>query len=153
MNHNRKTWAVKMPEADRQKKAKRWIAAIIAHSIGYQGNEQWCRRWGCRRNPRSFDLSKNRAKSLKIWAKTMKMFAKYLKIWTNYLKIRQKWRPMCRITWISFLGSFQKICAKGGNIRTKSCSKTFGKIWAKIFRTPKNLPAPTSMATNASIEQ
>ena len=35
---------------------------------------QWCRRWGCRGCkfiPKSFDLSKIRAKSLKIWAQML----------------------------------------------------------------------------------
>jgi len=61
---------------------------------------QWCRRCGCKRTPKSFDLSKIRAKSLKIrakslkiWAKSMLKFPKYLKIWANYLKIRAKMAP------------------------------------------------------------
>jgi len=38
--------------------------------------KQWC----CGVTPKSFDLSKIRAKSAKIWAKFMKMFPKFLKI-------------------------------------------------------------------------
>jgi len=32
---------------------------------------QWCRSWGCKRTTKSFDLSKIRAKSLKIWAQML----------------------------------------------------------------------------------
>ena len=49
--------------------------------------------------PQSFDLSKIRAKFLKIWAKSVKIFTKSLKIWANSLKIRAKMAPnVCRIT-------------------------------------------------------
>jgi len=43
--------------------------------------EARCR--GCKRTPRSFDLSKIRVKFLKIWAKSLKFQAKYLKIWAK----------------------------------------------------------------------
>jgi len=45
---------------------------------------------GCKRTPKSFDLSTIRAKSVKFWAKSMKLLTKYLKFWGNCLKIRIK---------------------------------------------------------------
>jgi len=39
---------------------------------------QWCRRRGCKRTTKSFDLSKIRAKSLKIWAESLKIWAESL---------------------------------------------------------------------------
>jgi len=48
---------------------------------------------GCKSISKNFELSKIRAKSLKIWAKFLKIPAKYLKIWTNSLKIRAKMEP------------------------------------------------------------
>ena len=62
---------------------------IIADSrqISDQGRrDQWCRRWGCRRckrTPKSFHLSKIRAKILKIRAKFEQ----------NPWESGQKWRP------------------------------------------------------------
>jgi len=32
-------------------------------------------------------------------------------------------------------------------------SGKFGEIWAKIFRTPKNFPAPTTMMTHKILQQ
>ena len=56
----------------------------------------WCRRWGwrgCKCTPKSLDVVKIRAKSLKIrtksteiWEKSVKTLAKSLKMWANYLK-------------------------------------------------------------------
>jgi len=45
--------------------------------------QQWCRRRGCKRTPKSFDL--------------VKTFAKTLKISANSLKIRANWRPRALI--------------------------------------------------------
>jgi len=71
------------------------------------------------------------------------MFAKYLKFRENYPKIQTKMPPdvlapnVGRITWRPFC----MICVEG-----TTHSKSFGQVWgnwAKIFRTPKHLPAPT----------
>jgi len=56
---------------------------------------QWCRRRGCKRTPKSFDLSKIRAKSLKIWAKPLNIWAKFLKTRAEMVPnvvCLQKWR-------------------------------------------------------------
>jgi len=51
-----------------------------------EGKEsKWRRgcRW-CKRNPKNFDLSKIREKSLKIWAKSLRVWAKSLTIWAKW---------------------------------------------------------------------
>ena len=84
---------------------------------------QWCRRRGCRCTPKSFDLVKIRAKSVKT-------FAKYLKIWTKLAP------NVCRCTWRpAFFGghpgrrSFEKCLHK-------KCSKSFGQVWGNWGKNP-----------------
>jgi len=82
----------------------------------------------------------------------LKVFTKSHKIWANFLKIRTKMAPnvVCfEKMALEVISEKVLMIRVGENIRTKSCLKTFcfsgkfGKIRAKIFRTPKNLPAPT----------
>jgi len=63
------------------------IRTITAWNINLDIRTQWRRKRVCMHIPKSFDLSKIREKSVKIWTKSVKMLAKYLKIWANYLKI------------------------------------------------------------------
>jgi len=97
---------------------------------------------------------KIRAKSLKIWAKSLKIrtkllniSAKSLKIWAkmapNVLRLQKMAPNVCRKTsedhvWISHHKTVAKSCAT-------TYWAGFGKIWAKIFCTPKTLLAPTPM--------
>jgi len=37
---------------------------LLSNQSGNEKVSQWCRRWGCKRTPKSFDLTKIRAKSL-----------------------------------------------------------------------------------------
>jgi len=102
----------------------------------------WCRKRGCKRTPKSFDLVKIREKSLKIrekfveiWTKSLKAFTKSLKMWAN-----PSWKDeqngaqnnMKSFFWrsLSFMDFF---------------SGKFGRIRAKILRPPKNWPASTPM--------
>jgi len=48
---------------------------------------------GCKRIPKSFDLLKIRAKSLKIWAISLKIQTKSLNILAKFLKIWAKMAP------------------------------------------------------------
>jgi len=84
------------------------------------------------------------------------MFPKYQKILANCLKIRSKMVPnVWRITWILFLevmpkenvdkSVWEEIFAQRLARKPKNFSGKFGKIWAKIFRNPKKLPAPRPM--------
>ena len=118
----------------------------------------WCRRCGCKRILKSFDLVKYLLKSLKIWAKSVETFATFLKIWANSFKIQSKMAP--NMLW------FEKMAPKSHVIDIllfffwgdpkyglhaihkkwlKIFSGKFGIIRAKIVRTAKNLPAPTPM--------
>jgi len=130
---------------------------------------QWCRRRGWRRAsppPNILNCWKSLkigAKSVKTWAKSMKIFAKYLKIWANYLKVRAKMAP--NVVWFwqigaQFVHNHMKIffgvhpkrrCAwsvweeiLAQRVTCKPFGK-FGEIPAKIFCTPKHLPARTRM--------
>jgi len=53
----------------------------------------WCRRRGCKRTRKNFDLMRIRAQSFKILAKSLKTFTNSLKIWANSLKIWAKMAP------------------------------------------------------------
>jgi len=133
---------------------------------------------GCKRTPKSFGLFKIREKSLKIrekswtilensrkiWAKSMKMLAKYLKFWENYLKVRLE-MPL-NVVWFWCSGAqrgknhmktfFWRLYPKNNLCGRKFSHKDlpkrfsgkFGENRAKIFLTPKNLPAPISMGWN-----
>jgi len=105
---------------------------------------QWCRRRGrreCKRTPKGFDLSKILAKSGK---KTWKFGQNP---WKSGLKRRQTFAYKHKNTF--FWRSYHKWSLWGKLFRQKShkkfCGK-FGEIRAKIFCTPKNLPAPTPMS-------
>jgi len=76
--------------------------------------------------PKTCDSVKIRAKSVEIWAKCRQIAVCAL--------ILQKWHPKskCRPFF-------------GGHVFIYFFSGKLGKIWAKILRTPKNLPAPTPM--------
>jgi len=76
-------------------------------------NTLWCRRRGSKHTPKSFDLVKIWAESLKIRAKSVKTFAKSLKIWTNSLKIRAKIEP------------YVLLFEKNGDQRVQNHMKTF----------------------------
>ena len=112
---------------------------------------QWCRRRGCKRTIKSFDLVKIRAKSLKIREKPVKTFAKSLKIWTemppNVVWLEKKWFPTFSESYEDFFWrpSQTKVCLRKCSHKKwpKRFSGKFGEIRAKIFRTPKNLPDPT----------
>jgi len=52
---------------------------------------------GCKRTPKSFDLSKIRAKALNIWAKSLKIWAKFLKIHSNSIRAKMA-TSVCRKT-------------------------------------------------------
>jgi len=84
---------------------------------------------------------------VEFWAKSVKNFAQFLKIWANSLKIEakvahtvldlQKWRPKSHEDYFLEVIKYrlhQKIFAQ------KVFSGRFGEIWAKILRTPNNLP-------------
>jgi len=87
-------------------------------------------------------LVKIREKFLKIWAKS-------LEIWAKSLKYEQKWSPTC----FDLKKWSHEECFFGGHpkygLHTQKVAKYFSgkfeEIWAKILRTPKNLPAPTPM--------
>jgi len=127
-------------------------------------SNQWCRNLGCRAcksTPKSFDL-------LKIWAKSLKMLAKILKIWAKSLKIRikslniqakslkiwekwrptlfdfKKWRPRFAEKQVKtiFWGPHHK---NGRQKLYDNFFGKFGKIWIKILCTPKDLLASTPM--------
>ena len=106
---------------------------------------QWCRRRGCRgckRTPKSFDLSTIREKSTK-------RFAKYLKFWANYLQI---WIKMA-LNVVSFL----KIGAQRGKNHMKTpfwrssqndlCRRKYShrvalKLWASLGKFGQKSFAP-----------
>jgi len=101
---------------------------------------QWYR---CKRTPKSFDLSKIRAKSLKMRAKMAPNVVWFQKIAPN----------ISRKTHEDLFGAHTK---KGlhdlWSLWEKFCrqvpqnfSSKFRKILAKILRTPRNLPAPKPM--------
>ena len=111
---------------------------------------QWCRRRGCKRTYKSFDLSKSWAKSLKIWAKSLKIWLKSLKIWAKSFKIRAKMAPnvvllpkmalnVCRKTQLRPIWrSHQKqvfMFFVGENLWAKG-QKLFGKIWRNSGKNP-----------------
>jgi len=96
----------------------------------------------------------------------MKMFVKYLKFWANNLKIWKKGVQRCLILsngrpgWGEshedlFCGGHPKIDLCGRKYSHKELpekfSGKFGEIRAKIFRNPKNLPAPTPMGDCLSL--
>ena len=61
---------------------------------------QWCMRRrcrGCKRTPKSFDLSKIRAEALNIWAKSLKIWAKFLKIHSYSIRAKMA-TSVCRKT-------------------------------------------------------
>jgi len=69
--------------------------------------------------------------------KSVQTFTKSLKIWANSRKYEQEWRPTApKITWRAFFWR---------SLFMEFFSGTFGRIRAKILRTPKKLPAPSPM--------
>ena len=133
--------------------------------LGYRGaqrpgdaRDQWCRRRGCKRTPKSFDLSKIRAKSLKIWEESLKnrqnLWKLHAKMATNVVWLQKMATNICRKINVGLLfwrshqkrsswSLWEKIC------RQKSHNNFFGQVWGnsgKNPRTPKNLLAPTPMA-------
>ena len=114
-------------------------------------------------HPKSFDLLKIRAKSVKIYGNVRKISENLGKLRKNTGKTGaqrclnlKNWRLTCResydLCWRSSQKKVFMVCV-GRNIRTKSCPKTrkisgkFGEIRAKIFCTPQNLPAPTPVTS------
>jgi len=121
----------------------------ITDSFSKSPHHQWC-RWrvqGWKRTPKAFDVSKIRAKYLKIWANYLKIWANYLKIWANYLKIRAKlasnvvglapnqWRITRRIFLeVTPKGVWEEIFAR------KVARKLLREVWGnsgKIFSHPQ----------------
>jgi len=100
-------------------------------------SSHWCRRQrcrGCKCTPKSFDLVKIRAKSLKTFTNTIKIWAKMV---INMLWFEQKWCPK----WHEevFAGHFFGVF-----------SGKFGRIWEKILCAPKTLPALKPMCQASS---
>jgi len=127
-------------------------------------SNQWCRRRGCRgckRTPKSLDLLKIRAKSLKMLAIILKIFGKFpenLSKIPKYLgKIRENRDIMApNIVWLQKTGSqglqkntwrpfWETHHKNGGQKFHDNFLGKFAKIWAKMLCTPKNLLAPTSI--------
>jgi len=124
-------------------------------------SNQWCRRRGCKCTPKSYDLLKIRAKSLKMLTKILKILTKSLKIRTKslnilekFLKIWAKWRPTLFDfkKWRPRFAEKQVKTIFGGSHHKNGRQKLhdnffvkFAKLWAKILCTPKNLLAPTPM--------
>jgi len=87
-------------------------------------------------------IPQNTDKIVEIWAKYVKTFVKPLIISANSLKIRAKMAPI--VLWFEKNGdqiTWRLFSCVGRDIFWSFLGK-FGKFWAKIFRTPKNLPAP-----------
>jgi len=129
-----------------------------AATKGYDGLQR-CRRRGCRgfkRTTKRFDLVKIREKSLKICENFRKIPENLGKLPENTGKngaqrtlVWKKWRQTCSE---SHEDLFLEVIPKTVVMRNSSHKKwpknfsgKFGKIRAKILRTPKNLPAPTRM--------
>jgi len=133
------------------------------------GSTQWCRRRGNRgykRTPKiliCWKFGQNPWKSGQICENVRK----YLKCWENYLKVRIKMAP--NVVWFWKIGpQHGKINMKtffGGQPKKYPCGRKyshkelpesfsgrFGEIRAKIFRTPKNLPAATPWFHHPRIE-
>ena len=107
--------------------------------------EQWCRRQGVQAHPLKFWLGENPGK---IWTRSVKTFAS-LKMWAKFLKIRakvmcfdlKKSRPKSQTRFLQVIRNtvfVRKKCPK-------YFSGKFGEIRAKMRRTPKILPARTSV--------
>jgi len=119
--------------------------------------KHWCRRRGCRgckHTPKSFDLSKIQRKSLKIWAKTLQIRAKMAPDVAWFQKLTH---TVCKKHIKTFLFFLEVIPKKGlhdfvgENLWQKYHKSFWGmfeEILAKIFYTPKNLPAPASVRWN-----
>jgi len=101
---------------------------------------------GARASPKSFDLSKSWAKSLKIWAKSLNPG----KNGAQRLLKKHMGRPFFGI---HTKKGIRDLCGRKfvGKVAQKFF-RQFGKIRAKILRTPKNLPTATSMTQSAVIE-
>jgi len=153
-----------------------YVALIPTLPVAVLPNNQWYRRWvwsGCKRTPKSFDLVKIRAKSLKIREKSVESWAKCVKTFAMMCTDFLKWCPKSKCRLLNFLkaiflvffgqvrGHLAKIVLDVlwyeknepkmkwnaviflEVILLEFFSGKFGEIWAKILRTPKNLPAST----------
>ena len=155
-----------------------WLTAISSHCLAalpdkipafnnhmqqnacYHNMKQWCRRRGCKRTPKRFDLSKIRAKSIKIWVKSLgKYHENSGKIPENLDKFpenpgknsvqrcltskngaqclqKNTRRPL-------FLGrSHQKevfVIFVRENLQAKVVKKLFGQIWENSVKNPSHL--------------
>jgi len=100
---------------------------------------QRCRRWGCKRTTKGFDLSKIRAKSLKILAKSLKIWAKMVPNVVSYQKMAPN---VCRKTHEDHLRCF--ISKNGAQRLQKNTWRPFfwrsyqkrssGSLWEKICK-------------------
>ena len=97
--------------------------------------------------PKSLDLPKIWAESLKIWAKSRKIRAKMAP--NVALTSKNDAHRLQKNTWSPFLEVRPKkglhdLCGRKsvGEVAQKLFGQKFGEIRVKILRTPKNLPAP-----------
>jgi len=99
---------------------------------------------GCSRTPKSFDLLKIRAKSLKIWAKLPLKLVCFQKLAPNVCRKNTKTHEDFLFEVLSKKDLREKFCR---HMSYKKLFGKFGEIRAKTLRTSKYLPAPKPMAT------
>jgi len=121
-----------------------WQYICLLLAFNHNISNQWCRRRGCKQTPKSYDLSKIQAKSLKMWSNALKIWVKSLSIQAKSLQI---WEKMAPNVWRKtnediFLRSHQirphDLCGRkfvGKSGRT-TFRKSLGKFGQKSFAPP-----------------
>jgi len=104
---------------------------------------QWCRRQGCKRTPKSFDLSKNWTKSLKIWAKMTPNVIWLQKMAPNVWRNTNEYLYFGGRTKNGLCG--RKFVGKGRTTTFRASLRKFGQ---KSRHSPKNFLAPTPVVPN-----
>jgi len=114
-----------------------YVALIPTLPVAVLPNNQWYRRWvwsGCKRTPKSFDLVKIRAKSLKIREKSVESWAKCVKTFAMMCTDFLKWRPKSKCRLLNFLKAifFNFFRASSGTFgKNRAWCALIWKKWAE----------------------